>query len=404
LDWCVTYGIPEEVVSDNGKEFCNATVKELWDRLKIKHRTTTPYHPRSNGQSERFNRDMVKFLERMITAEDCKTGAWPAFIPALMMSHNTSVHKGTKCSPFELMYGYQPNSVYQPNMEDIVHVPKDDRKQKDALARLQDTRAEVRDAARDALYLQQQHMLRANDRQKKTKEAGWKPKPLEQVWIRRLDITVPNPTLAQKVEPGMVIRCVAPDVYLVSRTNRKKSKQATLGIDLLRPKVTDVPAADPNLTELEEETEPEEEAMEAQIAEIRIVYDEVMAEVFEEATREWRKRGIPHSLSLDIPVPLTWAGGAATPGPSSTRPPPPSSKRPPTRPTKPSTPATRDDITEPTERSDGDEDEFSTPVAPTPKKKPKRNKSLRGRFAVEARRLFGNVLFPERTRSQRGKQ
>jgi len=422
LDWCVTYGIPEEVVSDNGKEFCNQTVQQLWDKLKIKHNTTTPYHPRANGAAERFNRDMVKYLEKMMLQEGAQAGEWPAFIPALMLCHNTSVHKGTKNSPFEVMFGYTPNTIHRQNVEDIVHRQPVPTVQKEALARLQDTRVEVRDAAKDVLYLQQQHMLRASERARVKGTPIWKPKPRDQVWVRRMDLNIPNPTLAQKVEPGTVLRCVAPDVYVVSRTNRKHKKEVTLGIDMLSPKMADVPEADPNLDDFDEKG-PETDPVEVAIAEIRLLWDEAMTEAFETATKEWRRLGIPHSCTLAIPgmpeaatttaaSPPTWA--EVVQRSTLQYPPPPRAGTPraggspwgrgppPTR-----TPQSRPRGAAAQEQAEGSEDEFSSDFRPAtdtptgPVKLTKKN-SIKRRLVREAGRLFNNEVFQSRLRSQRG--
>jgi len=58
------YGPPLELVSDRGTHFLNATIKELTDRYWVKHRKTTPYHPKANGLTERANGIIGKILNR----------------------------------------------------------------------------------------------------------------------------------------------------------------------------------------------------------------------------------------------------------------------------------------------------------------------------------------------------
>ena len=49
-----TYGIPEQVVSDNGKKFMSKKFAEFMRRNRIKHIRSTPYHPLTNGLVKRF--------------------------------------------------------------------------------------------------------------------------------------------------------------------------------------------------------------------------------------------------------------------------------------------------------------------------------------------------------------
>ena len=49
-----SYGIPEQVVSDNGPQFTSEEFAEFMRRNCIKHIRSTPYHPSTNGLAERF--------------------------------------------------------------------------------------------------------------------------------------------------------------------------------------------------------------------------------------------------------------------------------------------------------------------------------------------------------------
>ena len=54
--WLPTYGFPLFLHSDQGKEFDNAMVHKLSELLGTVKTKTTPYHPRSDGLVEHFNR------------------------------------------------------------------------------------------------------------------------------------------------------------------------------------------------------------------------------------------------------------------------------------------------------------------------------------------------------------
>ncbi|WUR02940.1 integrase catalytic domain-containing protein [Vairimorpha necatrix] len=44
---------PEEIITDNGREFYNEGFRELCNRLEIKHRKVSVESHRSNGRAER---------------------------------------------------------------------------------------------------------------------------------------------------------------------------------------------------------------------------------------------------------------------------------------------------------------------------------------------------------------
>ena len=48
----VRYGIPKQLVSDNGPQFSAVEFKEFAAENGIEHRTSSPGHPKSNGKAE----------------------------------------------------------------------------------------------------------------------------------------------------------------------------------------------------------------------------------------------------------------------------------------------------------------------------------------------------------------
>ena len=60
------FGVVDCLVSDNGTQFTSSDFKKFCDTFQIKHITTPPYHPRSNGLVERFV-DTLKRAQKKVS-------------------------------------------------------------------------------------------------------------------------------------------------------------------------------------------------------------------------------------------------------------------------------------------------------------------------------------------------
>ena len=101
------FGPPKTILSDQGTEFNNAVVAKLVKATGVERRITSAYHPRTNGQTERFNYTFIEAL-RKYTSEDNEN--WPKWVPFVLMAFRTRVHSTTGYTPFELMFGRKMNT------------------------------------------------------------------------------------------------------------------------------------------------------------------------------------------------------------------------------------------------------------------------------------------------------
>ncbi|CAF0725122.1 unnamed protein product [Brachionus calyciflorus] len=100
------FGPAKEILSDQGTEFVNEVVDSMINRIGSRHVVTSPYHPRTNGQCERFNKEIVSCLRKLVS--DNPTD-WTVWLNFALLAYRTRIHSVTKFSPIELMFGKKPN-------------------------------------------------------------------------------------------------------------------------------------------------------------------------------------------------------------------------------------------------------------------------------------------------------
>ncbi|GFO27254.1 Pol polyprotein [Plakobranchus ocellatus] len=95
------YGIPEQVVSDNGPQFTSEDFRAFISSNGIKHTRSAPYHPATNGLAER----MVQSFKNAMKAAKHDEGSMNLKLARFLLAYRNSPHSTTGESPASLMFG-----------------------------------------------------------------------------------------------------------------------------------------------------------------------------------------------------------------------------------------------------------------------------------------------------------
>ena len=129
-EWICRRGVMLQLITDGGKEFANKILEELCTLMQIKKHVVTAYHPQANGQVERFNRDMKKYLTTMLD----DTTDWVSYLKPLQFAHNTAINKSTMLTPHYLTYFDDPRL---PNCIDVPTITYSSSYSADSIRRMQ---------------------------------------------------------------------------------------------------------------------------------------------------------------------------------------------------------------------------------------------------------------------------
>nr|CAD41616.1 OSJNBa0091D06.19 [Oryza sativa Japonica Group] len=100
------FGVPNRIITDNGTQFTSELFGDYCEDMGIKLCFASPAHPRSNGQVERANAEILKGLKTKTFNILKKHGdSWIEELPAVLWANQTTPSRATGETPFFLVYG-----------------------------------------------------------------------------------------------------------------------------------------------------------------------------------------------------------------------------------------------------------------------------------------------------------
>jgi transposase InsO family protein len=96
-------GLPEMVVSDNGPAFVSKEFEEFLRKNGVRHVTSAPYHPSSNGLVERVVQTFKQAMKK-------QKGSLQTRLSRFLFKYQITPHTTTGQAPVQLRWGTQLRS------------------------------------------------------------------------------------------------------------------------------------------------------------------------------------------------------------------------------------------------------------------------------------------------------
>ena len=90
------HGLPADIVSDRDSRFTSATWKVFLAIPGIRPRTSTAFHPETDGQTKRVNQTIETFLRPVLSQEQ---DDWADLLPLAEFAYNNSANHGNRYEP-----------------------------------------------------------------------------------------------------------------------------------------------------------------------------------------------------------------------------------------------------------------------------------------------------------------
>ena len=136
------FGIPQQLVSDNGPQFVSKEFKQFMSANGVKHIRSSPYHPASNGATER----MVQTVKLALKGDHKKGVLLEKSLTNFLLHCRVTHHTTTGVPPCTLMmnHGLQTRlDLLKPNIAASVHTKQACQKQYSDQSRVFEVEQEV---------------------------------------------------------------------------------------------------------------------------------------------------------------------------------------------------------------------------------------------------------------------
>ena len=99
------FGCPQEIISDNGGEFCSKVIDEICSELSIRRIKTALYHAQANCKLGNFHKLLISSIKKNTQHDACE---WDKVIPKVLFAYHVTPHLVGGYSLFFALMGRDP--------------------------------------------------------------------------------------------------------------------------------------------------------------------------------------------------------------------------------------------------------------------------------------------------------
>ena len=121
--WSVHLGwATPEVTFWSGMQFGEQILADLCKAFGVKKSCTTPYHPMRDSLIESMSHSLLTLIWTHVERDS----QWEEHLQLLLFMYRTTKHTTTGLSPYEILFGSNPPSLWLPNLQDSVVIDQSD--------------------------------------------------------------------------------------------------------------------------------------------------------------------------------------------------------------------------------------------------------------------------------------
>ena len=214
------HGLPDQIISDRGSQFVSKFTRELNRLLGIRTTPSTAYHPQTDGQTERINQEIERYLRVFINH---RQDDWSEWLSLAEFAYNNHIHSATRRTPFEIDNGTHPRMGTEPRLATRM----------EATEKFVERIKQVQEEARSALQQAAKDMSQYYNRRRK--ETSFKVGDM--VWLDSKNIKTTRPS--KKFDdrwfgPFPIVKILSSNTYQLKLTPAFKRIRPVFNVNLLR--------------------------------------------------------------------------------------------------------------------------------------------------------------------------